>query len=109
MCEPMEVARKPSPILVIGKNRSGTKWVSNLLANHSSIRAVQAPQHGGIIETNFFGMMQQVFGDIGRVENYIAAVEACLLLAWTAMKPSRAVNVPFVLDELAYGATLDVQ
>jgi len=65
-----------SPIIVVGKNRSGTKWLSNLLANHSRVAAVQSELHNGVLETNFFGVMQETFGDVRRVENYIAMVEA---------------------------------
>lgn len=64
------------PIIVVGIDRSGTKWLSNLLAAHPRIAAVQAPQHRGLIETNMFGNMQRSFGDLRRAENYVALIEA---------------------------------
>ncbi len=39
-------------IFVIGRNRSGTKWLSNILANHNDISAVQREGAGGILESN---------------------------------------------------------
>ncbi|MFW6008127.1 MAG: hypothetical protein ACOCP8_02575 [archaeon] len=39
-------------IFVIGKNRSGTKWLSNTVANHKDVFCVQRPGAGGILETN---------------------------------------------------------
>ncbi|MFW5983228.1 MAG: sulfotransferase [bacterium] len=39
-------------IFIIGRNRSGTKWLSNILANHDEISAVQREGAGGILEAN---------------------------------------------------------
>ena len=64
-----------TPIIVVGMNRSGTKWLSNILCNHSQIAGVQSERHGGIHETNFFGAIQRFVGDISQVQNYIALVE----------------------------------
>jgi hypothetical protein len=66
---------RATPILVVGLNRSGTKWLSNLLCNHPQVYGVQSPRHGGIIETNMFGAMSSVVGDIRTIENYVALLE----------------------------------
>ena len=41
-----------TPILVVGVNRSGTKWLSNEIATHPDVTAVQHEWHGGIVESN---------------------------------------------------------
>ncbi|MCK4320989.1 sulfotransferase [candidate division WOR-3 bacterium] len=38
-----------SPIFVIGKNRSGTKWLSNVIANHKDVACIQHELFGGIL------------------------------------------------------------
>jgi hypothetical protein len=69
-----------TPILVVGRNRSGTKWLSNVLLNHPAIAGVQAEGHAGIVETTLFGTMERlVDGDLRSTENYIA-----FLLLWSA-------------------------
>jgi len=59
------------PIFVIGRNRSGTKWLSNLIGNHPDVACVQRPGAGGILETNVFTTMPAVFGDLSVDENYL--------------------------------------
>ncbi len=66
---------RPTPILVVGLNRSGTKWLSNLLCNHPQIFGVQTSRHGGVVETDMFGAMSSVVGDLRTLENYVALVE----------------------------------
>jgi len=39
-------------IFIIGRNRSGTKWLSNILANNVEVTAVQREGAGGILECN---------------------------------------------------------
>ncbi|WP_370390445.1 sulfotransferase [uncultured Winogradskyella sp.] len=60
------------PIIVLGKERSGTKWLTNLIANHPEIACVQSPQHKGILETNMFDKMEAAFGDLKYKENRMA-------------------------------------
>lgn len=50
-----------APILVIGLNRSGTKWLSNLIASHSDVFAVMHESHFGIIESNVFNDFSAAF------------------------------------------------
>lgn len=77
--EERDAPRAPVPILVVGRNRSGTKWLSNVLLNHPRIAGVQAEGHAGIVETTLFGTMDRLVGDIRSTENYIA-----FLLLWSA-------------------------
>ena len=58
------------PVFVIGKNRSGTKWLSNIIANHPDIACVQREGAGGIVETNIFSNFPALFGDLRYEENY---------------------------------------
>lgn len=62
------------PIILIGMNRSGTKWVSNIICSHDDVIGVQSPRANGIIETNMFGAMQDKF-DPGHPDDYIGLVE----------------------------------
>ena len=66
---------KIKPVLVIGMDRSGTKWLSNILCNHYDIIGIQYEKAYGILETNMFGIMQKRFGDISALENYIGFIE----------------------------------
>lgn len=63
------------PIFVIGKNRSGTKWLSNTIANHKDIACVQRPGAGGILETNLIYRMSKIFGTLENDDNFLAFVE----------------------------------
>ncbi len=65
----------PTPVFVIGKNRSGTKWLSNLLSEHPDIISVRHPDHFGIIETNLLLHMPYIFGDLNYDDNFIAFVQ----------------------------------
>lgn len=65
----------PTPIFVIGMNRTGTKWLSNLLANHPDVAAVQHQDHTGILETNAFDAWPQKFPDLSLDDEYTALAE----------------------------------
>jgi hypothetical protein len=60
------------PVFVIGKNRSGTKWVSNIIASNSNVACIQRPGASGVLETNMLYNMPRVFGDLSVDDNYIA-------------------------------------
>ncbi len=62
------------PIILIGMNRSGTKWVSNIICSHDEVIGVQSERAGGILETNMFGTMQDKF-NLGHPDEYIGLVE----------------------------------
>ena len=70
-----EPSAKPVPLIVVGMNRSGTKWLSNILCNHPEVAGIQSPLHTGILETNFFGTMQRIFGEELPVDHYVGLVE----------------------------------
>lgn len=45
----------PKPILVLGVNRSGTKWLCNEISRHPDVVSIAHEVHGGILETNLLG------------------------------------------------------
>lgn len=61
---------KATPILVIGMNRSGTKWLSNILCNHPDVIGVQSERARGILETDMFDTMQTKF-DLSSPDDYV--------------------------------------
>lgn len=63
------------PIFVIGRRRSGTKWLSNILANHPEIACVQG-RRSGILETGIFDRFPDLFGDL-RIDANFYAFLAC--------------------------------
>jgi hypothetical protein len=52
------------PIFIIGKHRSGTSWLGNLLAEHPEIYGVQNPDRHGIWESLYFTHVAEVFRNI---------------------------------------------
>lgn len=83
----------PTPIFVLGMNRSGTKWLSNRLANHPDVCAVQAEEYGGILETNLFNIIPHKF-DFTSEDDY-----AALIALWSQTDFVRRTGVdvrPFV-------------
>ena len=63
-----------TPILVVGLNRSGTKWLSNILCNHPLVAGVQSERARGILETNLFHRMREKFY-LRAADDYIGFVE----------------------------------
>ena len=63
------------PIFVIGKNRSGTKWLSNILSNSNDIVSLQRKEDYGINETNIFYQFPKIFGNLRSYNNYIPFIE----------------------------------
>lgn len=64
----------PTPILVVGMNRTGTKWVSNIICSHIDVFGAQSERSRGILETNMFGIMQEKF-DLSFPDEYVALIE----------------------------------
>lgn len=56
-------------------NRSGTKWISNLISNHTDVTSVQYERGGGILETNMFTNFTWAFGDLKYPDNYVGLIE----------------------------------
>jgi len=63
-----------TPVFVIGMNRSGTKWLSNILCGHSDVIGVQSQRHGGILETNMLTGMPAKF-NLSYADDYVAFVD----------------------------------
>lgn len=63
-----------TPILVFGMERSGTKWLCNILANAPDVACVAGDHFGGILETNMFRIIGQKF-DLRSPDDYAAFVE----------------------------------
>jgi hypothetical protein len=63
------------PIFVIGNNRSGTKWISNLLLGHPDIAGIQSPNHKGILETGLLTAFLEIFGSLTNSDSRIGCIE----------------------------------
>jgi hypothetical protein len=63
-------------IFVVGRDRSGTKWLSNIIANHKDVACVQHEEHYGILEaTDILTNSKVLFGNLNIPENFIAFLE----------------------------------
>lgn len=62
------------PIIVVGMNRSGTKWVSNIVCGHEDVVGVQSRRTCGILETNMLGAMYEKF-DLDYADDYVGLIE----------------------------------
>ncbi len=60
----------PTPIFVLGLQRSGTTWLANCLGGHPLIAAVESAEHRGIHESIFFSHFARAFGDLGDDANF---------------------------------------
>lgn len=58
----MTSAVAPTPVFVLGLQRSGTTWLANLMAAHPEVAAVAAPEHRGVHESVFFSHFARLFG-----------------------------------------------
>lgn len=59
-------------IFIIGRNRSGTKWISNLIAENAEVTAFQRKRAYGLIESNLFTVFPRLLKGIRYEENYSA-------------------------------------
>ncbi len=60
----------PTPLFIVGKHRSGTTWLSNVLLDHSQIAGVQHEDHHGIHESAFFSHVHGRYGDLSVFANF---------------------------------------
>jgi hypothetical protein len=65
------------PVIVVGINRSGTKWLSNILCKSRDITGMQRNRtnSGGMMETNMFGNLQRVFRSLRRPDDFVGLVQ----------------------------------
>ena len=70
----MKDFQKINRIIIIGMDRSGTKWISNEISNHPDIIAIRDEEHNGILETNMFTMFLNNF-NIENLDEYIGLIE----------------------------------
>ena len=63
------------PIFIVGKNRSGTKWLSNILLRNKNISGIQNEYHGGILETNIVNDMARIFGSLSNKDSFAGLIE----------------------------------
>lgn len=70
----MDASTKCWSILIVGLNRSGTKWLSNLVSEHPDVYSVQHPAHFGILESNVFNDFSRMFPSLDTVEALTAFV-----------------------------------
>lgn len=68
-------AGAPGRIFVLGRNRSGTKWLTNQISNHPQVAAITAPKTG-VLEANLFEHLPRMFGDLKVNDNYYAFLAA---------------------------------
>ena len=73
----INIDNSPTPIIVIGRNRSGTKWLSNILCNCNDVIGMQRDLKGsgGMMETNLFGNLQRVFPSLSGSDEYVGFIE----------------------------------
>ena len=64
-----------TPVFIVGKHRSGTTWLANILCNHPSIAGIQHDMHFGIHESAYFSHIYNRYGDISRKPNFVEFVE----------------------------------
>lgn len=60
----------PTPVFVLGLQRSGTTWLANILAHHPRAVAVEAEEHFGIHESIFFSHFARAYGDLADEESF---------------------------------------
>lgn len=70
-----EGTSEPKQIFVLGRNRSGTKWLTNQVSNHPQVAAITAPETG-VLEANIFEHLPRMFGDLSIDDHYYAFLAA---------------------------------
>jgi hypothetical protein len=64
----------PKPIFIVGNQRSGTTWLSNILCQHNKIIGVQSEPFG-IRESSYFNFIEGFFGSLKKDNNFIQFIE----------------------------------
>ncbi len=72
------MAERPTPIFVVGLQRSGTTWVANCLGGHPDVAVVEAEDHHGIHESIFFSHFARAYGDLADDGAYARFLEGFL-------------------------------
>ncbi|MGD9548260.1 MAG: sulfotransferase [Candidatus Krumholzibacteriia bacterium] len=72
------MAERPTPIFVVGLQRSGTTWVANCLGGHPDIAVIEAEDHHGIHESIFFSHFARAYGDLADDAAYARFLEGFL-------------------------------
>lgn len=63
-----------TPIIVVGINRSGTKWLTNEIGEHPDVTSIRADVHYGIVESNLLTEFGRSF-DLTTDRGYEALLE----------------------------------
>lgn len=101
-----ENLKTATPIFVIGRNRSGTKWLSNLISNHPDVASLQREGAGGIIEVNELYNLERVFGDPAVEENrmaFLAYFKTCNAFHLSGLDPASVDKIDFVSYQDFFG------
>ena len=61
----------PKPLFIVGKHRSGTTLIGNLMINHPNVSGVSDENHEGIHESAFFSYLDGRYGDLHNFQNYV--------------------------------------
>jgi hypothetical protein len=64
------VKARPTPVFILGLQRSGTTWLANVFAQHSRAVAVQSEDDFGILESIFFSHFAPAYGDLNDEANF---------------------------------------
>lgn len=61
-------------IFVVGRNRSGTKWLANSVSNHPDVASIRSARsmRTGVLEANLFQHFPAMFGDLSVDDHYYA-------------------------------------
>lgn len=65
----------PSPLFVLGKQRSGTTWLGSQLCEHPLIAGVRHERHHGILASHYLSTIRYRYGDLTKRTNFIEFVE----------------------------------
>jgi len=69
------MTKRPTPVFVVGKHRSGTTGLANQLCQNTSIAGVQHEKHWGIHESGYFTYLAGRYGPLDSWTNFREFVE----------------------------------